>query len=77
MNTAKGFPKPFADTEKRHETVADTSRDGLDAKPLTVRVSDSWSDLMRAGEERVDPDTPRYSSALPLLDEMKGILQWD
>ena len=29
MSTRKGFPKPFGDTEKRHETVVDASRDGL------------------------------------------------
>jgi hypothetical protein len=77
MSTHKGFPKPFADTEKRHETVVDPSRDGLGAEPLTIRVSDSWSDLMRASEERRAPDAPRSSSAVPLLDEIKGILQWD
>ena len=77
MSTRKGFPKPFGDTEKRHETVVDPSPDGLGAAPLTVQLTDSWSDLMPAAEERRDPDAPRSSSAVPLLDEMKGILQWD
>jgi hypothetical protein len=77
MSTPKSFPKPFGDTETRHETVVDPSRDGLGAEPLTVRLTDSWSDLMRGGEARGDPEAPRSSSALPLLDEMKGILQWD
>jgi hypothetical protein len=77
MSTRKGFPKAFGETEKRHETVVDPSRDGLGAEPLTVRAADSWSDLMRVSEERRDPDAPRSASAVPLLDEMKGILQWD
>jgi hypothetical protein len=77
MSTRKSFPKPFGDTEKRHETVVEASRDGLGAEPLTVRPADSWSDLIRAGEARRDPDAPRSSTPVPLLDEMKGILQWD
>jgi hypothetical protein len=77
MSTPKGFPKLFGDTATRHETVVDPSRDGLGAEPLTVPVADPWSDLMRSGEGRREPDSSRSSSALPLLDEMKGILQWD
>jgi hypothetical protein len=77
MSTHKDFPKQFGDTEKRHETVVDSSRDGLGAEPLTTRLADSWSDLIPASDERRNPDAPRSSSAVPLLDEMKGILQWD
>jgi hypothetical protein len=46
--------------------------------PLTVRLNDPWSDFLRTADERANPDaSQRSASALPLLDDMKGILQWD
>lgn len=78
MTKRKDLQKPFGDIEKPHETVADSFSDGLGAEPLTVRVGDLWSDLIRVADERRDPDAPsRPPSAVPLLDDMKGILQWD
>ena len=83
MTTRKDFPKPFGDIEKRHETVADSLADGLGAEPLIaepliVRLGDLWSDLIPVADERRDPEAPpRSPSALPLLDDMKGTLQWD
>ena len=77
MSTHKDFPKPIGDTEARHQAVADPSRGGLGAESSEARLADSWSDLERSGEQPTNRDGPRSSSAVPLLDEMKGILQWD
>ena len=78
MTNRKGFPKPFSDIEKPHETVAESFSNGLGGEPLTVRLGDLWTDLIRVPEEIRNPDAPpRSPSAVPLLDDMKGILQWD
>jgi hypothetical protein len=77
MTTRKDQPEPFEDIEKPHPLVVEATGDGASA-PLTVRLSDPWSDFLRVADERGDPDAPqRSASALPLLDDMKGILQWD
>ncbi|MDP9201791.1 MAG: hypothetical protein M3P26_07645 [Gemmatimonadota bacterium] len=77
MTNREDIPE-FGDIEKPHETVADSFSDGLAGKPLTVRLGDLWSDFVRVADERRDPDAPpRSPSAVPLLDDMKGILQWD
>lgn len=78
MTTRKDQPDPFDDIEKPHPLVLEASGDGPSV-PLTVRLSDPWSDLLRVDDERSDPDAPppQRASALPLLDAMKGILQWD
>ena len=78
MTAHRQPPDPFDDIEKPHLTVVDSARgDGRDA-PLTVRLGDLWSDLIRVADERCDPEAPsKSSSAVPLLDDMKGILQWD
>lgn len=77
MKNRKDFPKPFGDIEKPQETVAESFSDGPGGEPLTVRLGDLWTDLIRVEEQR-DPDAPPKSpSAVPLLDDMKGILQWD
>lgn len=77
MKNRKDFPKPLGDIEKPHETVAESFSDGFGGGPLTVRLGDLWTDLIRVEEQR-DPDAPPKSpSAVPLLDDMKGILQWD
>ena len=77
MTDRKDPTKPFSDIEVPHETVADSFGDGLGSEPLTVRLGDLWTDFVRAAEP-CDPDSAqRSSSALPLLDDMKGILQWD
>ena len=77
MSQRKDTPKSFGDIEKPHETVADAFSDGPGGDPLTVRLGELWNELARAAEARRDPEVPRARSALPLLDEMKGIVQWD
>ncbi|HEX2692822.1 MAG TPA: hypothetical protein VHL12_02110 [Gemmatimonadaceae bacterium] len=65
------------DIEKPGLAAAEGFADRLHGQPLAVRLGDLWSDLVR-----VSPDTdaavpPRPAAAVPLLDDMKGILQWD
>jgi hypothetical protein len=70
----------IGDIERRHPTVADCVGDELDAAPLTVRLGELWSDLMKEADQARDPETPRKRrdhGSVPLLDDMKGILQWD
>jgi len=77
MSTRKDQPDQFDDIEKPHSLAVEPTDDGPTA-PLTVRLSDPWSDFLRVADKRSDPDAPQRSpSALPLLDDMKGILQWD
>lgn len=78
MSPRKDLPKLFGDKEKPHETVADSFSDGPSSAPLTVRLGDLWNDLVREADRKRDPEAaPRPRSAVPLLDDMKGILQWD
>lgn len=78
MTNRKDLPRSFRDIEKPHETVAESFSDGLGGEPLTVRLGDLWTDLVRVADEPRDPDAPpRSPAAVPLLDDMKGILQWD
>ena len=78
MTNPKDSSPLTGDIEKPHPTVADDLGDGSDGQPVTVRLGDLWSDFIRVAEEARDPDAPRKrGSAVPLLDEMKGILQWD
>ena len=78
MITRKDLPDPFDDIEKPHLLVVESIGDAAPTPPLTVRLADPWSDFLRAPDERSDRDTPqRSASAVPLLDDMKGILQWD
>ena len=78
MTQRKEFPNPFRDIEKPYETVAESFSDGLGVELLTVRLSGFWSDLIHTPDERCDADAPsRSPSAVPLLDDMKGIRQWD
>ena len=67
----------ISDIEKLNPTVAEFG-DELGGDPLSVRLGDLWTDFVRAPDEARDPDAPRKpGSAVPLLDDMKGILQWD
>ena len=78
MTNPRGIPKPFRDIEKPCETVADSFSDGLGGEPLTVRLGDLWSDLVRVRDDHRDPAAPpRLPSVVPMLDDAKGILLWD
>ena len=77
MNTLSKSSPIIAEIEKPHPTVADDFGDesGL---PVTVRLGDLWTDFIRVAEEARDPEAPKKRhSAVPIIDEMKGILQWD
>ncbi|MDQ6870545.1 MAG: hypothetical protein M3037_00870 [Gemmatimonadota bacterium] len=77
MTTPKDQSDQFDDREKPHPLAVEPVGDGV-SEPLSVRLSDPWSDFLRVADKRNDSDAPRRSpSALPLLDDMKGILQWD
>ena len=77
MTIHKDQSDPFDDIEKSHPLVVEP-RGNAPSAPLTVRLSDPWSDFLRVVDDRDEPDAPQRSvSALPLLDDMKGILQWD
>lgn len=79
----------FSDLERPHRVVADSIGDSSEAEPLAVRLGELWSDFIRVADEARDPDAPGKASArdatpreksgyaIPLLDDMKGILQWD
>jgi hypothetical protein len=79
MTNRKEFPKPFRDIEKPYETVAESfSDEGLGVELLTVRLRGLWSELIHAPDAKHEADAqPRSPSAVPLLDDMKGIRQWD
>lgn len=77
MIPPKDLPDPFDDIEKPHPLVAE-SADGAPSQPLAVRLGDLWTDLMRVDDETIDPESaPRSRSAMPLLDYMKGVMEWD
>ena len=78
MNDKKLDSKAFTDLERPHPVVADSIGNEPAAEPLAVRLGDLWSDFIRVADEARDPDAPRKaSSIIPLLDDMKGIRQWD
>jgi hypothetical protein len=66
------------DIETSHPTVADSIGEELGGEPLIIKLADLWSDFMHAASESQNTESPKNSgSAVPLLDEMKGILHWD
>ena len=69
----------IADIERPHPTVADSVGDELGAEPLTVKLGDLWTDLVRGADDERDATSSdsRPSGSVPLIDKMKGILQWD
>jgi hypothetical protein len=78
MRNPKKLPQPFKDIEQPHETVAESFSDGLGVELLTVRLRGFWSELIHAPDGSRDVDAAKRSpSAVPLLDDMKGIRQWD
>lgn len=77
MTTSRKPSSAFGDIEMPHPTCAE-SLGGADAQPMTVRLADLWSDFVRAAEESREEDgRKKPGSAVPFLDDMKGILQWD
>jgi hypothetical protein len=78
MIKRRKLPRLVADIEKPFPTVADSAGDELGGAPLAIKLGDLWSDFIRVPDESNDPSIPkRAPSAVPLLDDMKGILQWD
>jgi hypothetical protein len=78
MSTQKKNSASLSDIEAPHPTVADDLGDESGGEPMTVRLGGLWSDFIRVADEARDPESPRKAgSAVPILDEMKGILQWD
>ena len=77
MSNRNSDSHAFSDLERPRPVVADSAGDRQEAEPLAVRLGDLWSEFIRAADEARDPETPKKASALPLLDEMKGIRQWD
>ena len=76
MTNPKGLPK-FTDKEAPRPTVTDAF-DEADMTPLTVRLGGLWSDYVRGVNAGRNPDAEKKSpSSVPLLDDMKGILQWE
>jgi hypothetical protein len=77
MTDHKSDSHAFSDLERPHPVVAD-SLGGPEAEPLAVRLGDLWSDFIRVADQGRDPRTPRKpGSSVPLLDDMRGIHQWD
>ncbi len=77
MTKRKDPPAVLDDVEKSHPLVCESGGDGA-SPPVTVRLSDPWSDFLPVAEKRNARGNPtRSSSVLPFLDDMKGILQWD
>ena len=76
MTTPKAKTDQFDDVEKPHLVVVEPSGDEAPA-PLTVRLRDPWSDFHRPADKRGPSNAMRSPSALTLLDDMKGVLQWD
>ena len=80
MNKRKSGFALNGDLERPHPTVADTVGGGLGAEPLPVKLGDIWSDFIKGGDEASDsgsPRDPRPHGSVPLIDDMKGIRQWD
>ena len=77
MSDHKSDSHAFSDLERPHPVVAD-SPGRPEAEPLAVRLGGLWTDLIRAADQARDPDASgKPGSTIPLLDEMKGIHQWD
>jgi hypothetical protein len=77
MSISRKSSKSYSEIEKRHQTVAESFGNGLEAELLTVRLGEFWSDLIRVADDRPASGSTRSPSAVPLLDDMKGIAQWD
>jgi hypothetical protein len=67
----------FDDVEKPYPTVTDGPVGDGAVRPLVVRLGDLWNDFLRAPEESDPAAPPRPASGVPLIDDMRGIVQWD
>jgi len=77
MTKLKDLSPLVAEIERPHPTVADSIGGELGAEP-TVRLGDLWADFVRVANQAQDPEAPKESTpTVPLLDDMKGILQWE
>jgi len=77
MSTPRKPSPQIGDVETSCPTVTDAFGED-EGRPLTVRLGDLWSDFVRAPEESRGPDGGvKAAPAVPFLDDMKGILQWD
>ncbi|HJQ12143.1 MAG TPA: hypothetical protein VJ840_14020 [Gemmatimonadaceae bacterium] len=89
MSNRKSESHAFSDLERPRPVFADTVGDTTETEPLAVRLGDLWSDFIRVADEardigaanrtsaRADDAAERPTHTIPLLDDMKGILQWD
>ena len=77
MSDSKSDLRQFSDLEMPHPIVIDSAGDAS-AEPIAVKLGDFWSEFIRVADEARDPDAPRSGRAIvPLLDHMKGVLEWD
>ena len=78
MTIPRNPPEPLEDLERPHPLVVESGAVEPTPLPLKVRLGDSWSDFLRVGDDHSEAgEAARPGPAVPLLDDMKGILQWD
>jgi hypothetical protein len=75
MTTSRKPSPQLGDVETPHPLVAESPGD--ETQPMVVRLRDLWSDLVRADDRRDLGSPKKPGSAVPIIDDMKGILQWD
>jgi hypothetical protein len=77
MSTPRKPSPQIGDVETSYPTVVDAFGKN-EGQPLTVRLGDLWSDFVRASEQSRGSDGyVKAAPAVPFLDDMKGILEWD
>ena len=79
MKQRKNRSALIGDVERPHPTVADSVGDELGAEPLTVKLAGLWTDFIGAADDARDPNAKESQpqGGVPLIDNMKGILQWE
>ena len=77
MTDPRGLPR-FTDVERAVPPTSELIDVGEERVPFVVKLGDLWSDYIRGVNAGRDPDSPPSSaSSVPLLDDMKGVLQWE
>jgi hypothetical protein len=77
MTDPRGLPR-FKDVERAVIPTSELIDVGEEQVPFVVKLGGLWSDYIRGVNVGRDPDAPPTSaSSVPLLDDMKGILQWE